>query len=47
MDESLSSDILAAETLKVIDKIEHRSDVTLASQESELTLAVRRPDENG
>jgi len=30
----------------VIDKIEHRGDITLASVESELTLAVRRPDKS-
>jgi len=41
----VSARTLAADTLKVIDKIKHRGDVTLASQESELTLAVRRPDE--
>jgi hypothetical protein len=40
----VSARSLAAETLAVIEKIEHRSDVTLAGVESELTLAVRRPD---
>lgn len=37
--------ILAGETLKVIGRIEHRADVTLANAESEITLAVRRPCE--
>jgi hypothetical protein len=41
----LSARSLAADTLKSIATIEHRSDVTLAMEESELTLAVRRPDE--
>ncbi len=43
---NVSARILAADTLKVIDKIEHRGDITLASVESELTLAVRRPDQS-
>jgi len=41
-----SAQILADESLRVIGQIEHRSDVTLAMQESELEFAVRRPDEN-
>lgn len=41
----VSARALAADTLNAINKIEHRSDVTLASAESELKLAVRRPDE--
>jgi hypothetical protein len=41
----VSARALAAETLKAIDKIEYRRDATLAGLESELTLAVRRPDE--
>ena len=41
----ISARILAQETLKAIDKIEHRSDITLAGKESEITLGVRRPDE--
>jgi neutral ceramidase len=36
--------ILADQTLGVIDRIEHRSDLTLAMQEAELKLGVRRPD---
>jgi hypothetical protein len=40
-----SGQILADASLRVIDQIEHRSDVTLAMQESELECAVRRPDE--
>lgn len=41
----VSARALADDTLKAIGRIEHRGDVTLAMQESELTLAVRRPDE--
>lgn len=41
----VSAHILAEETLKVLANIEHRNNITLASQESELTLSVRRPDE--
>jgi len=41
----LSGRILAKEALPVIQKIEHRDDVTLAVQETELQLGVRRPDE--
>ncbi|MEQ8788370.1 MAG: neutral/alkaline non-lysosomal ceramidase N-terminal domain-containing protein [Pirellulaceae bacterium] len=42
----VSARALAADTLQVIDKIEHRDDITLAARESELTLDVRRPDDN-
>ncbi|MCH7727311.1 MAG: neutral/alkaline non-lysosomal ceramidase N-terminal domain-containing protein [Planctomycetes bacterium] len=41
----VSARILADETLKAINKIKHRSDITLDMRESELKLAVRRPDE--
>ncbi len=40
----VSARILAEETLTSISKIEHRSDIRLATAESELTLGVRRPD---
>jgi len=39
-----SGQILAADALRVLDRIEHRADVTLAMQQSELELGVRRPD---
>jgi hypothetical protein len=39
-----SGQILAADALRVLERIEHRADVTLAMQESELELGVRRPD---
>jgi len=39
-----SGQILAADALRVVDGIEHGNDVTLAMQESELQLRVRRPD---
>jgi Neutral/alkaline non-lysosomal ceramidase, N-terminal len=41
----ISARSLAADTIEVIGTIEHRSDVRLASKESELKLSVRRPDE--
>ncbi|MCZ6644144.1 MAG: neutral/alkaline non-lysosomal ceramidase N-terminal domain-containing protein [Gammaproteobacteria bacterium] len=41
----VSARILADKTQEVIGNIEHRNDVALASKESEITLAVRRPDE--
>lgn len=41
----VSARALADDTLNVIEKIEHRGDVTLDGEESELTLGVRRPDE--
>ena len=37
---------LAADTLKSLKSIEHRSDIRLACIESELTLAVRKPDQS-
>ena len=40
-----SGRILAGEALRVIEKIKHRSDVTLAMQETELQFGVRLPDE--
>lgn len=42
---NVSARILTQETLNVIGKIEHRSNVTLAGAESEIPLDVRRPDE--
>lgn len=39
-----SAQILAADALRVLDRIEHRGDVTLAMQQSELELGVRRPN---
>ncbi|MFV2069337.1 MAG: neutral/alkaline non-lysosomal ceramidase N-terminal domain-containing protein [Pirellulales bacterium] len=39
-----SGRILAEQTAKVLASIEHRSDVTLGMVESEIELAVRRPD---
>ena len=41
----LSGRILAEQTLQTVRKIEHRGDVSLSMQESELELAVRRPDD--
>ena len=41
---TLAGRMLAQETHKVIQQIDHRADVTLAMQETELELAVRRPD---
>lgn len=40
---TLAGRMLANEALTVINDIEHRSDVTLTMQESELELSVRRP----
>lgn len=40
-----SGQILANEALRVVNKIEYQSDMTLAMQEAELKFAVRRPDE--
>ena len=40
-----SGQILADESLRVVDQIQHRSDATLAIQQAELEFAVRRPDE--
>ena len=37
--------MLAEQSLLVIEQIEHRSDVTLQMEESELELKVRRPDQ--
>lgn len=42
---TLAGRMLAKETLQVVGRIEHRSDMTLTMQESELELGVRRPDE--
>ena len=41
---TLAGRLLAKQTLEVIEQIDHRSDVTLAMQETELPLAIRRPD---
>ncbi|HUG66445.1 MAG TPA: neutral/alkaline non-lysosomal ceramidase N-terminal domain-containing protein [Pirellulaceae bacterium] len=41
---TLAGRMLAQETRKVIQQIDHRADVRLAMQETELELAVRRPD---
>ena len=41
---TLAGRMLAQETRKVIQQIDHRADVRLAMQEAELELAVRRPD---
>ena len=40
----LSARELAQDTFNVLDKIEYRSDITLEMQETELELAVRKPD---
>ncbi|MFT5095301.1 MAG: neutral ceramidase [Porticoccaceae bacterium] len=41
---TLAGRMLAEESLSVIEKIEHRSDVSVQMEESELELKVRRPD---
>jgi len=40
----VSARILAEQTLQTIAELEHRSDVSLAMHQSELDLAIRRPD---
>jgi hypothetical protein len=40
----VSARILAAQAVQTIRRIEHREDVTLGMQESELEIAIRRPD---
>ncbi len=40
----LSARELAQDTLKVLDKIEYQSDITLDMKETELELSVRKPD---
>jgi len=40
----VSARILAEDTQRILDSIQHRSDLSLAMQETELELGVRRPD---
>jgi neutral ceramidase len=40
----VSGRLLAAETIKTIEKLNHRSDITLQAVQAELTLGVRKPD---